>query len=74
MYTHPSSFHVVGLVSENGSSDMKLSEASADLSLFFISFLLSLLIFLFMFFSPDLPGAAEKRNKFQFNKKTYADI
>lgn len=65
MYTHPSSFHVVGLVRENGSSDMRLSEISADLSFFFIRFLFSLLIFLFVFFSLNPPGTAEKTNKCQ---------
>lgn len=61
MYTHPSSFHVVGLVREKGSSDIKLSEVSADLSFFFINFLFSLLVFLFVFFSLDPAGAAKKK-------------
>lgn len=67
MYAHPKSFHVVGLVRENGSSDMKLSWKSAESSLFFISFLLSLLIFLFVFFSLDPCGAA--KNTMQSNTK-----
>lgn len=69
MYTHPRSFHVVGLVRENGSSDIKLSEVSADLSFFLINFLFSLLIFLFVLFSLDPAGAAKKRNELQCNKK-----
>lgn len=65
MYTHPSSFHVVGLVRANGSSDIKSSELSADLSFFFINFLLSLLIFLLSFFSLDPDGADKKKKSLQ---------
>ncbi len=67
MYTHPSSFHVVGLVRQNGSSDIKLSDESADLSCFFINFLFSLLVFFFVFFSLD-PVKATEKEKLQYNK------
>lgn len=66
MYTHPSSFQAVGLVRENGSSDMKLFSASADFSLFFVSFLFSLLIFLLMLFSLGLSGAVRRRKPCQW--------
>lgn len=62
MYIHPNSFHVVGLVKANGSSNIKLPTVSADLSFFFISFFFSLLIFLFVCFSFDLVRAAQKRD------------
>lgn len=61
MYIHPKSFHVVGLVKANGSSNIKLPTVSDDWSLFFIRFFLSLLIFLFVCFSFDLVRAAQKK-------------
>lgn len=71
-HAHPSSFHVVGLVTQKGSSDMKLSCGSAEWSLFFITFLLSLLIFLFVFFSLDSFGVAkERRVDIQENNHIY---
>lgn len=60
-HAHPSSFHVVGLVKQKGSSDMKFSCGSAEWSFFFVTFLLSLLIFLFVVFSLDPCGAATER-------------
>ena len=60
MYIHSSSFHVVGLVKANGSSDIRLSTVWAGLSFFFMNFFFSLFIFLLVFFSFDWVAAAKK--------------
>lgn len=61
IYTHPSSFHVVGLISENGSSDIKLMEMSEFLSFFFFQLFFSLLIFCLMLLLLKDAGVPKKK-------------